>query len=136
MPFTGPLEDRIAIRELYDAYADGANRGDREAWLAGFAEDAVWKTHYFELAGREAIGRQYDQIMENVSDTTFMTQMGSIEVSGDTAKVRAVCMERLVQKTGGNYNLTGLYRDELVRRGGKWYFQRRDYDVKVEELPG
>lgn len=135
MAFTGPIEDRLAIRELYDAYADGANRGDREAWLAGFAEDAVWKTHYFEITGREAIGGQYDQIMANVSDTTFTTQMCAIEIDGDIAKVRAVCMERLVQKTGGEYNLTGLYLDDLIRQDGRWQFKRRDYRVKVEEQP-
>ena len=55
MPFTGPIEERNAIRELYDLYADGANRGDRAAWLGCYAEDAVWKTHYFELTGREAM---------------------------------------------------------------------------------
>ena len=37
MGFTGPMEDRLAIRELYDAYADGANRMDRAAWLATVA---------------------------------------------------------------------------------------------------
>ena len=41
MPFTGPLEDRIAIREMYDTYADGANRMDRSTWLGSFAEDGV-----------------------------------------------------------------------------------------------
>ena len=42
MPFTGPLEDRIAIREMYDSYADGANRMDRAMWLSVWANDAVW----------------------------------------------------------------------------------------------
>jgi uncharacterized protein (TIGR02246 family) len=135
MPFTGPIEDRNAIRELYDIYADGANRGDRAAWLGCYAADAVWKTHYFELTGREAIGRQYDEIMENVADTTFFTQIGSIEVAGDSARTRAFCAESLLQKTGGSYELTGEYNDDLVRRGGKWFFQRRVYLVKREKLP-
>ena len=36
MPFTGPVEDRNAIRELYDSYADASSRGDRADWLARY----------------------------------------------------------------------------------------------------
>jgi uncharacterized protein (TIGR02246 family) len=135
MPFTGPLEDRNAIRELFDAYADAASRGDREAWLGCYAEDAVWKTHYFELTGREAIGGKYDEIMANVSDTTYFNQMGSVEVAGDTARARTFAAESLLQQGGGTYELTGEYDDDLVRRDGKWYFLRRVYRVKREKLP-
>lgn len=136
MPFTGPSEARGAIRELYDHYADAANRGDRAAWLGCFAEDGQWRTHYFDLTGREAIGHQYDAIMANVADTVFLTQIGSIEVDGDTARARAFCSESLLQKTGGTYELTGEYNDDLVRRGGEWLFLRRVYLVKRETLPG
>lgn len=136
MPFTGPIADRNAIRDLYDTYADGANRGNRADWLGCFAEDAVWKTHYFEQTGREAIGRQYDQIMADVVDTVFFTQLGSIEVEGDTARARAFCSESLLQKGGGTFELTGEYNDDLVRRDGNWLFQRRVYLVKRETPPG
>jgi uncharacterized protein (TIGR02246 family) len=135
MPFTGPREDREAIRDLYDAYADGANRGDRAAWLACYAEDATWKTHYFELTGHQAIGEKYDEITANVADTTFFTQIGSIEVAGDRASARAFCSESLLQKGGGAYELTGEYNDDLVRRDGRWLFHRRVYLVKREKLP-
>lgn len=135
MPFTGPVEDRNTIREFYDTYADGASRGDRETWLGCYGEDAVWKTHYFEHTGREAIGRQYDEIMANVSDTTYLNQMGSVVVEGDTARVRTYAAESLLQKTGGTYELTGEYNDDLVRRDGRWFFLRRDYLVKREKLP-
>lgn len=135
MAFTGPVEDRNAIRELYDHYADAANRADRAAWLGCYAEDALWKTHYFELTGREAIGLQYDAIMAEVVDTTFFTQIGSIEVDGDTARARAFCAESLLQQGGGTYELTGEYNDDLVRRGGQWSFLRRVYLVKREKPP-
>jgi uncharacterized protein (TIGR02246 family) len=136
MPFTGPVADRNAIRELYDVYADGASRGDRAAWLGCYAEDAVWKTHYFELTGRDAIGRQYDEIMADVADTTYFNQMGSVEIDGDTARVRTFAAESLLQKSGGTYELTGEYHDDLVRRNGQWSFLRRVYLVKREKLPG
>ena len=42
MPFTGPAEDRLAIRELVDSYGDAVYRHDAQAWGANWAEDAVW----------------------------------------------------------------------------------------------
>jgi ketosteroid isomerase-like protein len=135
MPFTGPLEDRIAIREMYDSYGDGANRMDRALWLSVWADDAVWKTHYFELEGIQAIGEKYDELMAPVSATTFFTQLGSIEVSGDTARASATCAERLIMP-GGSFRLTGRNDDVLVRRGGHWLIQRREYFVLIEEAPG
>ena len=135
MGFTGPLEDRIAIREMYDGYADGANRMDRQAWLSAWAEDGVWKTHYFEMAGRSAIGEKYDELMAPVTATSFFCQIGSIVVTGDRAHASAVCQERLAMD-GGSYRLTGRNDDELVRRDGRWQIHRREYHVMFEELPG
>ena len=134
MPFTGPIEDRLAIRDLYDSYADAATRGDRADWLAGWCDDAVWWSHYFELTGREAIGAKYDEITADVRQTIFMTQSCSIDVSRDTAKCRAVCSERLLKQAGGEYRLTGLYEDDLERRDGKWLFVRRVYNVLDEAM--
>ena len=135
MPFTGPIDDRHAIRDLYDSYADGANRGDREAWLACWHDDAVWWTHYFEVTGKDAIRQSHISLMENVETTTFLTQIGAIEVDGDRAKGRAFCLERLVMKTGGSHRLTGRYEDDLLRVDGAWRFARREYNVMIEELP-
>ena len=134
MAFTGPIEDRLAIRDLYDSYADAANRGDRADWLACWSADAVWWCHYFERQGQEAIAGQYDELMANVKQTIFMTQMCAIDVSGDTARARAVCSERLLQITGGEYQLTGRYEDELERRDGQWVFVRRIYNVMHEAM--
>ena len=135
MPFTGPLEDRIAIREMYDTYADGANRMDRETWLSAWADDGVWKTHYFEVSGHAGIGAKYDELMAAVTATTFLSQLCSIEVDGDSAKASAIGQERLIMP-GGSFRLTGLNQDRLVRRAGRWQILRRDYHVSIEEAPG
>lgn len=134
MAFSGPMEDRLAIRELYDAYADSGSRGDREGWLGCFAEDARWKTHYFDLTGHQAIGAKYDEIMADITDTTFFTQMGSIEVEGDRARVRMQQSESLLNRSGGTYDLVGEYNDELVRRDGRWLFKHKIYLVKRETM--
>lgn len=135
MPNNGPFEDRALIRELYEMYADAANRGDRAAWLDCYAQGAVWKSPYFEVTGHEAIGRQYDQIVADVVDTTFFTQIGVIAVDGDRATARAFCQESLLLQGGDTYELTGEYNDELVRRASGWAFQRRVYTIKREKPP-
>ena len=41
MAFTGPIEDRLLIRERMNASADATFRGDVEAYLDCWAEDGV-----------------------------------------------------------------------------------------------
>ena len=36
MPFTGPGDHRLAIRELLETYADAVTRCDADAWAAVF----------------------------------------------------------------------------------------------------
>lgn len=135
MAFTGPMEDRLLIRELYDTYADTGSRGDREGWLGCFAQDARWKSHYFDLQGLDAIAEKYDEIMGDVTDTVFFVQIGSIEVDGDTAKVRMQQAESLQSSNGSTYDLVGEYNDVCVRRDGRWWFKEKIYLVKREKQP-
>ena len=136
MPFTGPFEDRFAIRELCETNADGACRCDRVVWLDCYAAEARWKTHHFDVTGLAAIGANYDEITSGVIDLTFSVQILSIEVEGDTARCRAQQTESLMWPDGSTYDLVGRYRDELVRREGRWRFLSRDYQVKREKPPG
>lgn len=135
MPFTGPREEHLAIRELYETYADGASRMDRDAWLGCYHSDAQWITHYFDLTGVLAIGEQYDAIMGSVVDTTFSLQFGAIEVDGDRARCTIYQSESLLYGNGSSYELVGRYADELVKREGRWGFHVRRYYVKREKPP-
>jgi len=49
MSFSGPAEDRLAIRELIEAYADAVTRNDATAWIATWAEDSIWSLPEFRL---------------------------------------------------------------------------------------
>jgi len=133
--FTGTMEERLAIREMYDTYADGGSRCCRDTWLSCYAEDARWKSHYFDLEGIEAIGATFDQIMTGVAHTKVFTQIGSIEIEGDTARVRMRQDECLFYEDGRTYELLGFYDDVLVRRDGRWLFKDRDYTVVREVQP-
>lgn len=136
MAFSGPLEDRIAIRELYGAYGDGSARQATEDWLACWADDAVWHSHLFTCTGKAEIRAQWDALWTNFEKVAFLGEVGAIEVDGDTATGRSQAREIVVLKGGGIYKLVGCYEDKFVRRAGRWLFSRRDYQPTAEEMPG
>lgn len=108
---------------------------DRSAWLACWTEDASWWTHYFDVSGRSAIALTYDGLMGNVETTSFIGQLGSAEVDGNTAQCRSYAQERLVFRDGsGNHRLVGRYEDTLRKVDGQWLLAARISKVMIEEV--
>jgi uncharacterized protein (TIGR02246 family) len=136
MAFTGPLEDRIAIRELHDTYADAGFRGEMEQWLGCFVDDCTWVTPYGEMRGKEQLKATWDQIFSNLGALGFFTVMGGVEVNGDTATDRAYIREVFLARDGSIEKLVGSYVDQLVRVDGAWKFARREYSVLIREGEG
>lgn len=133
MAFTGTIEDRIAIRELHDTYADAGFRGDKEQWLGCFADDCVWVTPFGEMNGKEQLEATWNQIFASLSALGFFTVMGSLEIDGDRATDRAYIREIFFAQDGSMRKLVGRYDDQLVRVNGAWKFARRNYQVLIEE---
>ena len=135
MAFTGPPEDRLAIRDLYGLYADASTRGDPEDWLACWTQDCQWNSHLFQRSGKTELREQWDLLWANFSKLAFLSEIGAIEVEGDRAKARSVAREIVRLNNGGLYKLVGRYDDYIVRENGEWRFSRRDYQPLVEEAP-
>lgn len=130
MPFTGPAEDRLAIRDLLDAYSDAVCRVDAEAWGALWAEDGEWALpDYPEIGtthGRVTIVAMWVAAMANYPGILFVTTPGSIEVDGDRAMVRAYTSE-VFDQDGITKRDRGEYHDICVKIDGRWLFQRRSF---------
>jgi hypothetical protein len=135
MPFTGPKEDRDAIRELYATYSDASACADREAFVACFTQGGQWNTHVFQRRGATELRAQWDELWLGFDKVGLLSEVGSIEVDADLATCRCVVREIVQLKSGGLYKLIGQYRDQLVRENGKWLFARRDYAPIAEEAP-
>ena len=130
MPISsGPLEDRLAIRELVDSYNDAVMRFDADAWGANWAEDGIWDLGQAEVAGKENIVATWQGAMSNFDFVGFFASAGPIIVDGDTAHGTWYQQEFLHQKDGVKRNVTGRYEDDYVKKGGRWYFQKRVYLV-------
>lgn len=138
MPFTGPLEDRVAIRELMDTHAHGVMVKDPAIWGTIWADDAYWALpEYPDLggfSGKEAILAGWTESMKHYGldngskPMIYFMQPGAIEVQGNSATAVAYTIEIYDDPaTGKRIHATGRYDDELQKIDGRWLFTRREY---------
>ncbi len=130
MSFEGPLEDRIAIRELLEAYADAVSRCDAKDWGALWAEDSVWSLpdypQYPDTLGKPAIVNMWVTAMADYPGIMFQAWPGSIKVEGNRAVVRSWTSE-VYDKDGRVHRDRGRYEDICVKVDGQWLFQTRSF---------
>lgn len=131
MPLSGSIEDRLEILELHARYATTSARGDKQGWLSCWTQDGAWVSHIFECHGREAILAKYEEIMAPFSKLFFLSQPGTIEISGETARGQSTALEIGELSAGGFFKLAGAYEDQFVKQDGEWLFSRRDYQPVV-----
>ncbi|MEM9313645.1 MAG: nuclear transport factor 2 family protein [Pseudomonadota bacterium] len=140
MPFTGPLEDRVAIRELMNTHAHGVMTRDADLWGAIWADDAHWELlDYPDLggfSGKESIVGAWIESMKRYGledmqkPMVYFMEPGAIEVDGDRATAVAYTHEVYQDpETRKVIRGFGRYDDKLERRAGRWLFVRRDYTV-------
>ena len=140
MTFRGSLEDRIAIRELIESYADAVTRRDADAWAALWDEDARWLLPNlgagFRLEGKRAIVPAWRKMMidyhgpEHAPWTiSFSSVLGGMDVDGDRATVRSWSFETFDDGKGRTIHLKGRYDDRLIRYDARWLFAERSWDL-------
>lgn len=131
MSFTGPFEDRLAIRELIEHYADAVMQRDADAWSEVWAEDAQWSLPEFEglemFRGRDDIVRGWIGSMGDYPGLVYIATPGAINVEGDRATARTYTSEVFPGAEGAVLRVRGQYDDELRKRDGRWYFTSRVY---------
>lgn len=131
---SGPVEDRLSIRELVESYNDAVMRFDADAWGANWAEDGIWSLPgRGEVKGKAAIVPTWQQAMSGFSFVGFYASAGPIVVNGDKAHATWYQQEFLDGKDGSKRTIAGQYEDDYIRKGGRWYFQKRVYKVLKAE---
>ena len=133
--FNGPLEDRIAIRELQETYADAVVRADADDWGKVWTADARWDLMGTKVDGREAIVAFWKQAMSGLDAVSFQCMPSSLEITGDRASGRCQTQEYLKVKDGTTRAVGGLYTDKMVRQDGVWLFSERIYRIVAEFQP-
>jgi len=135
--------DRLAIRELIDAYAHCADRRDADGQKALFTED----THFLvymegpgteatqELNGRNALTPVFDDLNRYQATTHFNGQ-STIALDGDRATGESYCLAHHVFTENGTRKLMVAslrYLDSFVKIGGAWLFAERELYVDWTE---
>lgn len=129
--FTGPVEDRLAIRERIETYSHAVFLKNADLWISNWAEDGVWRLPSLgiDISGRAQIRAAWEQAMSAYSMASFFAVPGAIEVIGDDATARSYTQEILVTTDGALRRIVGAYDDTLVKGNGTWLFARRSYTV-------
>lgn len=140
------MADRVAIRELVDAYADCADRRDAKGQMALFTPD----THFVvymdaksaipsqELHGRESLAPVFENL-NSYAVTTHFNGQSTVQLDGDRATGVSYCLAHHVTRRddGDSLMVASIrYLDTFVRQDGEWYFAERKLMVDwIETRP-
>ena len=146
---TSPSEaaDRLAIRELVEAYAHCADRRDAKGQMSLFTPD----THFVvymnakdpkssqELHSREALAPVFADLNKYAATMHFIGQSTILTLTGDRATGEAYTLAHHLTVDGGERQLMIAalrYHDTFAKIGGAWMFAERLLYVDwLEERP-
>jgi hypothetical protein len=142
-----PIEaaDRLAIRELVEAYARCADRRDAKGQMALFTED----THFVvymnakdpkpsqELHSRAALAPVFDDLNKYDATQHFVGQSTILTLSADRATGEVYTMAHHLMVAGAKRSLMVAalrYGDTYVKQDGAWLYAERNLYVDwIEE---
>jgi ketosteroid isomerase-like protein len=128
--------DRLAIRELVEAYAHCADRRDAQGQMALFTED----THFVvymnakdptpsqELNSREALAPVFADLRQYDATTHFVGQSTVFNLTENEGNGETYCLAHHVTVEGKKRNLMVAslrYQDTFVKLDGAWLFSER-----------
>lgn len=130
MAFDGAIEDRVALRELLDSYADAVNQRDAQAWGALWTDDAVWSfpdiPEFGTIIGKQNIIATWLHAMTLFPGVVFEANPGKIEVRANEGWMRSYTTEVYNDpETAACRRDKGVYEDQLAKIDGVWRFQNR-----------
>jgi ketosteroid isomerase-like protein len=128
--------DRLAIRELVEAYAHCADRRDAKGQMALFTADthfvvymdATDLTPSQELHSREALAPVFADLNQYAATMHFVGQSTILALTGDRATGEAYTLAHHLTIDGGKRRvmIAALrYNDTFVKTGGTWLFAER-----------
>jgi len=135
--------DRLAIRDLVDAYAFCADTRDAEGQKALFTDDTRFVVHMAgegsdptdDLHGRESLTPVFENL--NSYDVTMhFNGQSMVTLDGDRATGETYCLAHHVYSEDGERQLMIAairYQDALVKTHGTWRFAERRLYVRWTE---
>jgi hypothetical protein len=128
--------DRLAIRELIEAYAHCADRRDSKGQMALFTADTHFvvymnakdRTPSQELHSREALAPVFADLNQYAATMHFVGQSTIFSLNGDRASGEAYCVAHHLKVDGEKRRMMIAYLrylDTFVKINGMWLFAER-----------
>ena len=128
--------DRLAIRDLVEAYAHCADRRDAKGQMSLFTSDTHFVVHMnakdptpsMELHSRKALAPVFADLNKYDATTHFVGQSTISTLSSDRATGEAYCLAHHVTVDGSKRRLMVAslrYLDTFVKTDGTWLFSER-----------
>jgi hypothetical protein len=128
--------DRLAIRELFGAYAHCADRRDAEGQKALFTQDTRFAVYMdgqgseptYVLEGREALTPVFADL-NRYEVTTHFNGQSTVTLDGDraTGESYTIAHHLFTENSVRKIMIASLrYLDVFAREDGRWYFAERD----------
>jgi hypothetical protein len=128
--------DRLALRELFDAYAHCADRRDAEGQKALFTDDTRFAVYMdgeaseptYVLEGREALTPVFDDLNRYEATTHFNGQ-STVTIDGNRATGESYTIAHHLYREDGTRKIMIAalrYHDTFAKIDGRWYFATRD----------
>lgn len=142
----GEHADRLAIRELIDAYAHCADRRDAAGQKSLFTQDTHFVVHMDGqgsepsqvLDGRDALTPVFADLNRYQATMHFNGQ-STIALEGDRASGESYCIAHHLSTTGEERTLMIAhlrYHDTFAKVDGAWFFAERNLFVDwIETRP-
>src|SRR5690242_12306266 len=128
--------DRLAIRELVEAYAHCADRRDAKGQMALFTPDTHFVVYMSakdptptqELRSRDALAPVFADLNQYAATMHFVGQSTILTLVGDRATGEAYTLAHHLTVDDGKRRLMVAalrYADTFVKQNGAWFFAER-----------
>jgi SnoaL-like domain len=131
----GEAADRLALRELFDAYAHCADRRDADGQKALFTEDTRFAVYMegggteptYVLNGRDALTPVFEDL-NRYEVTTHFNGQSTVTIAGNRATGESYTIAHHLYTEDGTRKIMVAslrYLDTFAKVDGAWYFAER-----------
>jgi uncharacterized protein (TIGR02246 family) len=124
-----PIEDRMAINDLFVRYMRSIDDGDVDALVSCFTEDGALESpavgRYQGHDGIREFAKRFSKFRENGYQLRHVISNMQIEVDGDRATAYCYLVTFLTHQKKSQLLAPGYYDCRLRKEGGEWLFEHR-----------
>ena len=126
---TPPIEDRLAINDLFVRYMRSIDDGDVDTLVNCFTEDGTLESpavgKYQGHKGIREFAMRFSQFQKNGYQLRHVISNMQIEVDGDQAKAYCYLVSFLTYQKKSQLLAPGYYDCKLRKEKGEWRFVHR-----------